>query len=266
MTPTASRRWAPNWGTAAVRTATTTVTGTTTKTTSAITYEVANAQGTAVQSWTTGGAVARRYYDPYGQQIGTPPGWPDNHDFLGKPQDPDTGYDLLGARQYNPATGAFLSLDPVFRPGDALAMGGYAYADDDPANRDDPTGTTVNTYQACASDSPYCGGSVWDNVQFAPHGGFVDFLGGLLNSGYSALQSALVGGALAAGGPSEARAVASVLPARIPIGNPRTPLYGAGGLSPLLIPGLDEADGAGLIIDRLAIASAPERLAPPTTL
>ena len=36
---------------------------------------------------------------------------------------------MLGARQYNPATGAFLSIDPDFQPGDPLAMGGYAYAD-----------------------------------------------------------------------------------------------------------------------------------------
>ena len=50
-------------------------------------FEVANAQGTAEESWTLGGAVARRYYDPYGQQEGTPPGWPDNRDFLGQPQD-----------------------------------------------------------------------------------------------------------------------------------------------------------------------------------
>jgi RHS repeat-associated protein len=150
-------------GTAAVRTVTTTVSGTSSKTTNVLTFEVANAQGTAEESWTLGGAVARRYYDPYGQQLGIPPGWPDNHDFLGKPQDADTGYDLLGARQYNPATGAFLSLDPVFQPGDPLAMGGYAYSDNDPVNDTDPTGqcpclTDGNTDQKNPNTGVYGGG------------------------------------------------------------------------------------------------------------
>ena len=146
-------------GTAAVRTVTTT--GTTS--TSAVNFEVANSQGTAEESWTLGGAVAYRYYDPYGQQVGPPPGWPDNHDFLGKPQDPDTGYDLLGARQYNPATGAFLSLDPLFQPSDPLAMGGYAYSGNDPVNRTDPTGqcpclTDGNTDQKNPNTGVYGGG------------------------------------------------------------------------------------------------------------
>jgi RHS repeat-associated protein len=151
-------------GTTAVRTVTTTGTGANAKSTSAVNYEVANAQGTAVQSWTTGGAVAYRYYDPYGQQVGPPPGWPDNHDFLGRPQDAVTGYDLLGARQYNPATGAFLSLDPVFQPGDPLAMGGYAYADDEPTNAEDPTGqcpclTDGSTDKKNPNTGTYGGGS-----------------------------------------------------------------------------------------------------------
>ncbi len=89
---------------------------------------------------TSTGTFTRRYYDPYGQPVGTAPAWPDNRAFVGQPADADTGYDLLGARQYNPATGAFLSLDPVFEAGDPLAMGGYAYAADDPATSADPSG------------------------------------------------------------------------------------------------------------------------------
>ena len=164
-TPTtiAQRFYTAPDGTAAVRTVTTTGNGTSAKSTNVVMFEVANAQGTAEESWTLGGAVARRYYDPYGQQEGMPPGWPDNHDFLGKPQDAVTGYDLLGARQYDPATGAFLSLDPVFQPGDPLAMGGYAYADDDPVNGTDPTGqcpclTDGGTEQKNPNTGVYGGG------------------------------------------------------------------------------------------------------------
>jgi RHS repeat-associated protein len=96
--------------------------------------------------------LARRYYDPYGNPVGTVSAWPDNHAYLGKPTDPSTSLDLLGARQYDPATGRFLSLDPLLQPGNPLAMGGYAYAGNNPATERDPTGlnpciTNGNTCQ-----------------------------------------------------------------------------------------------------------------------
>jgi RHS repeat-associated protein len=72
-------------------------------------------------------AITRRYYDPYGSPAGTvPSSWPDALGFVGQPADPATSLDLLGARQYDPVTGAFLSLDPVFEAGSPLQMGGYA--------------------------------------------------------------------------------------------------------------------------------------------
>ena len=48
---------------------------------------------------------------------GTPPGsWPDTNAFLGKPADTTTGLNAIGARQYDPATGRFLSLDHILNP------------------------------------------------------------------------------------------------------------------------------------------------------
>jgi RHS repeat-associated protein len=114
--------------------------------TNPITYQAADPEHTATQAITpkpgTSPAMTetRRYYDPYGNPAGTPPAWPDNHGYLGKPADPATTLDLLGARQYDPATGRFLSLDPIFQPGNPLAMGGYAYAGNNPATHSDPTG------------------------------------------------------------------------------------------------------------------------------
>lgn len=107
-----------------------------------ITDETANIQGTSSESIsTTTQAITRRYFDPFGNPIGAvPSSWPDNHAFLGKPTDPTTGLDLLGARNYDSSTGRFLTLDPVFEPGDPLAMGGYAYADNTPTTNTDPTG------------------------------------------------------------------------------------------------------------------------------
>jgi len=66
--------------------------------------------------------------------------WPDDLGFVDRPADAVTSLDLLGARQYEPGTGRFLSLDPVFGAGDPEAMGGYSYADDNPASDADPSG------------------------------------------------------------------------------------------------------------------------------
>ncbi|MEU3508451.1 RHS repeat-associated core domain-containing protein [Streptomyces longwoodensis] len=64
----------------------------------------------------------------------------ENHGFLGQPADPVTGLNLLGARDYDPVIGRFLTSDPLFQAGDPNQMGGYTYAADNPASSSDPTG------------------------------------------------------------------------------------------------------------------------------
>jgi len=113
--------------------------------TGALTYEATSPQGTAtIQVDATTLAFTDRYYDPFGNLRGTPPSsWPDQHSYLGKPQDPSTGLDLLGAREYDPATGRFLSVDPILETGDQRQMNGYTYSANDPVNGSDPTGTML---------------------------------------------------------------------------------------------------------------------------
>lgn len=97
----------------------------------------------AVPTLSTGtGTPIRRYLDPYGNPLGTVTGgtWPDQHAFLGKPQDTTTGLTDLGARQYDPTTGRFTSPDPLLVPGDPISLAGYAYADNNPVTNSDPTG------------------------------------------------------------------------------------------------------------------------------
>ncbi|SFF10135.1 intein C-terminal splicing region/intein N-terminal splicing region/RHS repeat-associated core domain-containing protein [Actinacidiphila alni] len=108
----------------------------------AVTYQPTNPQNTAqLQVDATSLAITRRSYDPYGKPRGTvPTSWADNHGYLGQPADPTTGLDLLGARNYDPVLGRFLTVDPVFEAGDPNQMGGYAYAGDDPVNGSDPSG------------------------------------------------------------------------------------------------------------------------------
>ncbi|MFF7155698.1 polymorphic toxin-type HINT domain-containing protein [Streptomyces sp. NPDC008139] len=110
--------------------------------TGTLTYQPTNPQHTAqLQIDANSLAITRRSYDPYGKPRGTvPTSWADNHGYLGQPADPTTGLDLLGARNYDPVLGRFLTVDPVFEAGDPNQMGGYAYAGDDPVNGSDPSG------------------------------------------------------------------------------------------------------------------------------
>ncbi|QNA71840.1 hypothetical protein C8250_007935 [Streptomyces sp. So13.3] len=110
--------------------------------TGTVTYQPTNPQHTAqLQINAASLAVTRRAYDPYGAPRGTAPAaWADNHGYLGQPADTTTGLNLLGARNYDPVLGRFLTVDPVFEAGDPNQMGGYTYSGNDPVNGSDPSG------------------------------------------------------------------------------------------------------------------------------
>ncbi|MFI5709547.1 RHS repeat-associated core domain-containing protein [Kribbella sp. NPDC051620] len=83
-----------------------------------------------------------RYTKPFGEARGiTPPSWPNNHGFLGKPEDKDTGLTTVGAREYDPATGRFLSVDALLDKTDMQSPLGYPYAANNPVSMSDPEGT-----------------------------------------------------------------------------------------------------------------------------
>ncbi|WP_051115033.1 RHS repeat-associated core domain-containing protein [Actinokineospora enzanensis] len=82
----------------------------------------------------------QRRQDPFGQPRGTQSStWPDDKGFVGGTKD-DTGLTNLGARQYDPATGRFTSVDPVLDTDDPQQMNGYAYANNSPVTNSDPSG------------------------------------------------------------------------------------------------------------------------------
>jgi RHS repeat-associated protein len=85
--------------------------------------------------------VTRRHTDPYGKIRDPQPGqWMDNRGFLGMTTEQSTGLTHIGARDYDPNLGRFISADPILVTGDPQQMNGYAYADNSPVTYSDPTG------------------------------------------------------------------------------------------------------------------------------
>jgi RHS repeat-associated protein len=81
-----------------------------------------------------------RQFDPYGNPRGTPTTWADNRTFLNKTTDTTTGLTNVGAREYDPTLGRFISLDPIFEATSPQELGGYTYAGDNPVTQSDPSG------------------------------------------------------------------------------------------------------------------------------
>ena len=104
----------------------------------------------------TGAAVRRYDYLPYGQEIPVAgSGWrttsmgyaigPDGFSikYTGQYRDPETGLDYFNARYYSPAQGRFVSPDPGnagANLGDSATWNGYAYVGGNPVNVTDPSG------------------------------------------------------------------------------------------------------------------------------
>ncbi|MFF3615283.1 polymorphic toxin-type HINT domain-containing protein [Streptomyces sp. NPDC002580] len=89
-----------------------------------------------------GQTVTRRAFKPYGELRGPEPSsWPIKRGYLGVGiEDTATGLTHLGAREYDQASGRFLSADPVVDITDPLQMNGYAYSSNSPISNSDPSG------------------------------------------------------------------------------------------------------------------------------
>ncbi|MFE5333177.1 RHS repeat domain-containing protein [Embleya sp. NPDC056575] len=122
-----------------------------------IAFLAADPHGTATTS--IDGAtsqVTRRRTTPFGAPRGVQPQqgtgadqWPDDKGFLGAPMDP-FGLTHVGAREYDPSIGRFVSADPVMVLTDGQQLHGYAYSNNNPMTYDDPSGL-------CASEACFFG-------------------------------------------------------------------------------------------------------------
>ncbi|MEU4193718.1 RHS repeat-associated core domain-containing protein [Kribbella sp. NPDC026611] len=85
--------------------------------------------------------VQRRREDPYGNARGTAPAsWPGQRGFVGGTNDPSTGLVHLGAREYDPAIGKFISVDPKMTPEDPQSLNAFEYGNNNPITFSDPDG------------------------------------------------------------------------------------------------------------------------------
>ena len=97
----------------------------------------------------TGDVAQRLDYDSFGRVLrDTNPGF-QPFGFQGGLYDPDTGLVEFGCRWYDAATGRWISKDPILLDG---GWNVYAFCDNDPINRTDPSGESFMDFMFAASD------------------------------------------------------------------------------------------------------------------
>jgi RHS repeat-associated protein len=99
-------------------------------------------------------SVSTRRTLPFGEVRGGAGTWPARLDkgFVGGTLD-NTGLTHIGAREYDPAIGRFVSVDPVMDTSDPQQWNGYAYANNSPVTYSDPTGLMPTS---CMDDGSNC--------------------------------------------------------------------------------------------------------------
>jgi RHS repeat-associated protein len=113
---------------------------------SAVSWLLPDPQGTASTAVDANSqALTRRYYTPYGVELGTPPpSWPGNRGYVDGKTDDLTNLVDLGAREYNPALPVFISPDAILTPNDPTDLNPYSYAFNNPVTREDQAGLCPN--------------------------------------------------------------------------------------------------------------------------
>ncbi|MEV4562246.1 RHS repeat-associated core domain-containing protein [Nonomuraea sp. NPDC049419] len=100
-----------------------------------------------------------RRFTPFGGERGDAASWPGEKGFVGGTKDP-TGLTHLGARLYDPDTGRFISVDPIFNADHPQSWNGYVYANNTPITQSDPSGLDgpLRGNTQCYYSGKNCGG------------------------------------------------------------------------------------------------------------
>ncbi|MEV5971647.1 polymorphic toxin-type HINT domain-containing protein [Streptomyces sp. NPDC051921] len=102
------------------------------------------------------GVVSQRRFDPYGAARGDSTGtFPGEKGFVGGTLDAQTGLTHIGAREYDPELGKFISVDPLIDYTQPQQINGYAYANNSPVTLSDPTGLMSDD---CIQPGAVCSG------------------------------------------------------------------------------------------------------------
>ncbi|MFJ7154616.1 RHS repeat-associated core domain-containing protein [Streptomyces sp. NPDC101118] len=114
--------------------------------------------------------VSKRYTTPFGASRGTAVGtWPDDKRFLGKPADASTALTHIGAREYDPYIGQFISVDPVLETDKPQTLNGYSYGMQNPLTFSDPTGRELGSPpNSCLYDLANCSPEIQKSVGYDP--------------------------------------------------------------------------------------------------
>jgi RHS repeat-associated protein len=90
----------------------------------------------------TTGVLSVRRLDPFGNPRGTPPAsWPGQRGYVNGTPDNAVGLTHLGARDYDPTLGRFVSVDPLIDINQPETLNAYAYSNNSPVTLSDPDGT-----------------------------------------------------------------------------------------------------------------------------
>ncbi|MER7759869.1 polymorphic toxin-type HINT domain-containing protein [Streptomyces sp. NPDC097619] len=108
-----------------------------------LTFLLSDHHGTATTQITSDAkqTVTHRKTGIFGAPRGTQPGsWAGDKGFVGGTKDADSGLTHLGAREYDPTTGRFVSVDPILDLADPQQSHGYTYGNNNPVSMADPEG------------------------------------------------------------------------------------------------------------------------------
>lgn len=99
--------------------------------------------------------LSKRYTSPFGAGRGKMTGvWPDDKGFLGMSADGGTGLTHVGAREYDPSVGQFISVDPILQLDLHQTLNGYSYGMQNPSTFSDPDGLAIACGKGNEDDCP----------------------------------------------------------------------------------------------------------------
>ncbi|MFJ9023679.1 DddA-like double-stranded DNA deaminase toxin [Streptomyces sp. NPDC102259] len=110
--------------------------------TAELSVQITDQNGTAYANvaLTSGNKVKFSKTDAFGVERSEPGTWRSHQGYVSGGEDTSSGLVHLGAREYDPNTGRFLSADPVLDMADPVQMNGYVYCENNPATFADPSG------------------------------------------------------------------------------------------------------------------------------